>query len=40
MLVIEDEPLVAMEIVASLEAAGYVVVGPAGPLSGGGSAPR
>jgi PAS domain S-box-containing protein len=31
-LVIEDEPLVSMEIVASLEAAGYVVVGPAGTV--------
>jgi two-component sensor histidine kinase/CheY-like chemotaxis protein len=31
-LVIEDEPLVAMEIAAGLEAAGYAVVGPAGNL--------
>jgi PAS domain S-box-containing protein len=31
-LVIEDEPLVSMDIVASLEAAGYAVVGPAGTL--------
>jgi CheY-like chemotaxis protein len=34
-LVVEDEPLVAMDIVASLEAAGCDVIGPAGTLAKG-----